>query len=158
MFEINATFLIFTASFLVFMVLLNAMVLAPVGRVMSERDAKIKNDIQDGKSARTQAEEVLDGYHQQLLKTKSEAQAIINEAIEKANYHRNAELTRLKEEGRKRLEAAKGEIAMERAGLMDALVKQEGELIQQIMDKLLGEPVALTLDRDSVRRALEEAC
>jgi F-type H+-transporting ATPase subunit b len=158
MFELNPTFLIFIASFLVFMVLLNAMILKPVGRVLALRDEKIRNDIQEGKSARAQAEEVLDGYHQQLLKTRNEAQAIINEALEKANYHRNAELARLKEEGRRKLEAAKAEIAMERSSLMEALVKQETELVSDIMAKLLGEPAVIQLDHDKVRRALEEAC
>jgi len=158
MFDINATYLIFIASFLVFIALLNEIMLKPVGRVLQQRATKIKNDIEDGKSARIQAEEVLDGYHQQLLKTKNEAQAVINEALEKSNYHRNTAVTRLKEEGRQRLDAAKAEIAVERNSLMEALVKQETELVAGIMTKLLGEPTAAHLEHDKVRRALEEAC
>jgi len=158
MFEINATYLIFIASFLVFIMLLNEVMLKPVGRVLEKRAEKIRNDIAEGKSARLQAEEVLDGYHQQLQKTKSEAQAIINEALEKANYHRNVELTKIKDDGRKRLEAAKAEIAVERSALMDALAKQESDLVNTIIEKLLGEKVVVNLDNDKVRRALEEAC
>lgn len=158
MFDINATYLIFIASFLVFIMLLNEIMLKPVGRVLEKRAEKIRNDIEDGKSARVQAEEVLDGYHQQLLKTKNEAQAIINEALEKASYYRNTEMTKIKDEGRKRVDAAKAEIDVERAGLMEALTKQESEMVKTIMEKLLGEPVVVNLEHDKVRRALEEAC
>jgi F-type H+-transporting ATPase subunit b len=158
MFDINATYLIFIASFLVFIMLLNEIMLKPVGRVLEKRAEKIRNDIEDGKSARVQAEEVLDGYHQQLFKTKSEAQAIINEALEKANYHRNTEMAKIKEEGRRRVDAAKAEIAVERSSLMEELTKQESQLVKTIMEKLLGEPVVVNLEHDKVRRALEEAC
>lgn len=158
MFEINATFVIFIASFLVFMALLNEVMLKPVGFVIEQRKAGIQADIGAGKAARAEAEAVLNQYHQHLQKTKSEAQAIINEALEKANYHRTAELERLKQEGRKRLEAAKAEIALERAGLMEALVKQEAELVGGIVARLIGEPASVRLDPAAVRRALEEAC
>ncbi len=158
MFDINATYLIFIASFLVFIMLLNEIMLKPVGRVLEKRAEKIRNDIEDGKSARVQAEEVLDGYHQQLFKTKNEAQAIINEALEKASYYRNTEMAKIKDEGRKRVDAAKAEIAVERTGLMEALTKQESEMVRTIMEKLLGEPVVVNLEHDKVRRALEEAC
>jgi len=158
MFELNGTLVIFIASFLVFMTLLNQVMLKPIGRVLEQRAAKIKADLDAGKSARAQAEKVLDNYHEHLQKIRAEAQSIINEAVEKASYHRNVELSRVREEGQKKLDAAKAEIALERDSLMEALVKQELDLIASIAEKLLGEPVAVSLEPEKVRRALEEAC
>ena len=158
MFDVNGTILIFVVSFLVFQMLLDKFFLKPVERVLTLRAAKVKSDIEDGKSARAQAEEVLDGYHQQLQKTKHEAQAIINEALEKAAYHRNLEMTRLKEDGNKRLEAARAELAVERSSLIEALVRQEEELVSSIVEKLTGERAEITLDPIVVRRTLEAEC
>ncbi len=158
MFEINATFLIFAASFLVFMALLNQIMLKPVGRVIDQRSKNIKAQIEAGKQARAEAEEVLNQYHQHLHKTRMEAQAIINEAVEKASYHRHCELSRLKEEGQKKLEEARAAIVVERNGLMEALVAQESGLVSGIVAKLIGKPVPVHLEPEVIRRTLEEAC
>ncbi len=87
-----------------------------------------------------------------------EAQAIINEAVEKASYHRHCELSRLKEEGQKKLEEARAAIVVERNGLMEALVAQESGLVSGIVAKLIGKPVPVHLEPEVIRRTLEEAC
>lgn len=157
MFELNATYLIFIVSFLIFIKLLNEIMLKPVGRVLSKRATKIRQDIEDGRTARQQAELVLDAYHDQLAKTKNEAQAVINEAMQKAADQRKAEMARIKEQGRAKLESAKAEIAAERASLIDALVTEEPAFVTDIVSKLLGEQATVSLRTDQVRKALEEA-
>lgn len=157
-FQLNATLPVFVASFLVFLYLLNKIMLEPVGRVLEARDAKAKADLEAGKAARAQAAEVLDQYHTHLHEIRAEAQSLINAAVEKSNYDRNTELGRLREHGAKNVESARGAIEDERASLIDALVSQEQELVEGITRKLLGEPVAVGLEVDQVRHALEEAC
>ncbi|MBI4534435.1 MAG: ATP synthase F0 subunit B [Candidatus Melainabacteria bacterium] len=156
MFEINATLIIFVISFLVFMALLQKVMLEPVGRVLARRAEKIKADLDSGKAAREKAEAVLNEYHQHLQRIRSEAQAVINEAIEKANYHRNLELVRLKEQGQKNLEEARATIAAERALVMESLFEQETDLVKAISQKLVNEPVMVSLSRDMVASAMEE--
>src|SRR4030095_8651059 len=156
-FQINATLPIFVASFVVFLVLLKKVMLEPVGRVLGAREAKAKADLEAGKAARAQAAEVLDQYHTHLREIRTQAQAHVNDALEKSNYHRNTELGRLKDEGTKKLAAAREAIEEERTSLIDALVSQEQELVEGITRKLLGEPVAVGLEDDKVRHALEEA-
>ncbi|HEY9869143.1 MAG TPA: hypothetical protein V6D08_08250 [Candidatus Obscuribacterales bacterium] len=157
-FQINATLPIFVVSFLLFLYLLNKVMLEPVGRAIAEREARVKADLEAGKASRAEAETVLNQYHQHLAEIRSQAQSVINEAVEKANYHRNMELGRVREEGDRRLAQARAEIASERDALIDSLVAQEQELVGHITAKLLGEPVSVSLEKDKVRRALEEAC
>jgi len=156
-FQINATLPIFVASFLVFLYLLKKIMLEPVGKVLEAREAKAKADLEAGKAARAQAAAVLEQYHTHLHDIRTEASAHINEAMEKSSYHRASELGRLREEGAQRLAAARDAIEEERTALIDALVSQEQELVEGITRKLLGEPVAVGLEKDKVRHALEEA-
>lgn len=157
MFEINATLVVFVISFLLFMVLLKKVMLEPVGQVLERRAEKIKADLESGKAYRDKAEEVLNEYHQHLQRIRSEAQAVINEAGEKANYHRSLELVHLKEEGQKSLEAARATIAAERELVMESLSKQQSELVNAITQKLLNESVVVSLSPDMVQRAMEDA-
>jgi F-type H+-transporting ATPase subunit b len=157
MFDLNATLLIFVLSFLIFMALLNEIFLKPVGKVIEARAAKIKADIEAGKAARIKAQESVAQYEEHLHQVRSKAQAVITEATEKANYHRNLEVTRLREEGRRKIEATQAEIASERTALLDQLVNQESQLVQEIGRRVVGEEIVVPLDSDKVRRALEEA-
>lgn len=157
MFELNATLIIFVLSFLVFMYLLNQIMLKPIGKVMEARAAKISGDLKVGKDAHTQAGDLVTHYQEHLHKIRHEAQSVINEATQKANQGRNDELGKVKAEGQKKLEAAKAQIVSERKALVDPLVSQELELIEDIAHKLLGERVSLSLDKERVKAALEEA-
>jgi F-type H+-transporting ATPase subunit b len=157
MFDLNGTLVIFILSFLLFMMALNEVMLKPVGKVIEARKAKIKADIEAGKTAREDAQQLIAQYEKHVHEVRSNAQGVINEAIEKANYHRNLEMDRLRTEGRQKLDNAKTEIASERDSLIDGLVKQEMDLVQEIGRKLLGEDAVLALDSKKVRRAVEEA-
>lgn len=156
-FQINATLPIFVGSFLVFLYLLNKALLEPVGRVIATREAKVRADLEAGRAARAQAEAVLNQYHQHLSEIRAQAQSHISEAVEKANYHRNLELSQLRQDSDHKLAEARVGIQAERASLIDALVDEEKELVKGMTGKLLGEPIVLSLEADRVRRALEEA-
>jgi F-type H+-transporting ATPase subunit b len=157
MFDLNATLLIFVISFLIFMALLNEVFLKPVGKVIEARANKVKADIEAGKAARLKAQESITEYERHLHDIRSKAQAVINEASEKSTYHRNLEVNRLREEGHRKLEATRAEIAAERNSLLEQLVNQEAQLVQEIGRRVIGEEIVVPLDTDKVRRALEEA-
>lgn len=158
MFELNGTYVIFIASFLVFIFLLNEIMLKPVGKVIAERRAQIEANVEESKKSRQEADVVLVQYQNRLSETRGEAQRIVNEALVKAQRVRDEKVKEVQEEGRKRLEKAKAELASERQTLIDGLVEQEIELVKLINHKLMGETSVVTLDKEKVRRALEEAC
>jgi F-type H+-transporting ATPase subunit b len=153
MFELNGTYVIFIVSFLIFMMLLNEVMLKPVGKVLEARKAKIQSDLEAAKAARSKAEASVDHYQQHLLQVRCKAQDLINDAVEKANRHKTVELGRLKDDGRKQTKAA---IAKESSLLLEQLVQQEITLVGTITEKLLGEPVPMNLDPVKVRRAIED--
>ncbi len=157
MFEVNGTLVIFVVSFLIFIKLLDEVLLKPVGQVLEARDAKVRSDLEAAGAARKSAQALTDEYQTKLHAVRSQAQGIINEAVEKANYHRNLEVGKVRDEGLKKLEEAKAALAAERTGLIEGLVAQEVEMVEAITGKLLNEKITVKIEPAAVRRALEEA-
>jgi F-type H+-transporting ATPase subunit b len=157
LFSLNGTIVIFVISFLIFMWLLNQLMLKPVGNAMEKRAQLIEDDIEAGKSARAQAQQLLERYEEDLKKIRHEAQAVIHKATEEANRDLSSQLDRVSKDGQAKLDKAKNEIAAEREKLIDALVAEEKELVETITRKVLGdESVQVDLDNGHVRRTLEE--
>jgi F-type H+-transporting ATPase subunit b len=156
MFEINGTLVIFVASFLVFMILLNQIMLQPVGKAIAKRQEKIQNDLDAARAARQQATELVDGYETRLKNVRSEAHSVITSAVASASKEKAEALDKIRKQGLEQLESAKAEIAAEREKLIDELVPHERDLVEEITQKILGEPVAVQLDASKVRKNLEE--
>ena len=158
-FELNGTLVIFVVSFLGFMMLLNEIMLKPVGRVIEERNLLIEGELGSGRESLVEAEQLQSQYEENLKRIRSEAQSVIAKASQQANNERSERLAGISNDGAKKLEAAQKEIADERAKLIDALVAEESELVEIITKKVLGdESVQVNIDAGEVRRTLEEAC
>ncbi len=158
MFEINGTLVIFVVSFLVYMLLLEQIMLKPVGRIMEKRAARISGDLEAAKSSRRQSSELVEKYESDVKRIRHESHEVINQSVEEATKQKTAELATVQREASQTFEEAKAEIAAERSALIDDLVTHEKELVELITQKILGEPVAVHLDSGNVRRILEEAC
>jgi F-type H+-transporting ATPase subunit b len=122
MFELNLTLPIFVVMFLVFMKALNAVFLKPVGEVIAKREKNIKDQVSAGQSARQQAAQLIEGYEHNLRETRSQAQALINEATNQVQKERTADLKRIHDDGQAKVAEAKKNIEVERFHLVDKLV------------------------------------
>lgn len=157
-FNLNGTILVFVISFLIFMWLLNKIMLQPVGRTIEQRDKLIESELEAGKLARAEAQQLLENYENDLKRIRGEAQGLITKTMDEANKERHAQLERIHTEGQKQIDKAKADISAERERLVDALVAEEAELVETITRKVLGdESVHLNLDASQVRRTLEGA-
>lgn len=157
MFDLNLTCPIFVVMFLGFMVLLNEMVLKPVGKALAERQAIIRGNIEAAAAAREKANEVVAQYHARIQAANSEAQALITETTTAAEKTRAAELKKVQDKGQAEIQAAREKLAAERVVLIDELVEQEKGLVESITKKLIGDNAHVSLDSGTIKRALEEA-
>lgn len=155
MFVVNGTLVIFVASFLLFMVLLNEIMLKPVGRVMLKRQEKAKADHERANQARQEASGLVENYEQKLKSIRSQAHSDIASAAAAAAKDKSERLAAVQKDGFEKLEQAKAEIASHREKLIDELVSQEQELVEAITHKILGEPVAVHVDASKIRKNLE---
>src|SRR5208282_343176 len=91
-FELNLTYFIFIAMFLLFMQALNKVFLEPVGQVIEKRKALIKNRVDEGAAARTQANSLVEDHEKELRAERIKAQTLITEVTTRAQNKRNAEI------------------------------------------------------------------
>ncbi|MBS2003240.1 MAG: hypothetical protein JST44_17135 [Cyanobacteria bacterium SZAS LIN-5] len=157
MFDLNLTCPIFVVMFLGFMVLLNEMVLKPVGKALADRQAIIRGNIDAAAAAREKANEVVAQYHARIQTANAEAQALITETTTAAEKTRAAELKKVYDKGQAEIQAAREKLASERGVLIDELVEQEKGLVESITKKLIGDSAHVSLDSGTIKRALEEA-
>jgi len=157
MFVPNGTLVIFVASFLLFMVLLNEIMLKPVGRVIAKRQEKMQADLDAAREARQKAAALVEDYEKHLKEKRIEAHTKLTTTVAAANKQKTDKLAGVHKEGLVKLEATKTAIAAERESLIDELVAQEREIVEEITQKVLGEPVAVQLDASKVRKNLEES-
>jgi F-type H+-transporting ATPase subunit b len=157
MFDLNLTFFIFVGMFLVFIKLLSEMVLKPVGKVLEQRQAIIRTDVDAAAAARARANEVVTDYQARIHHANAEAQALITEVTTAAEKTRAAELKKVQDKGQAEIQAAREKLKAERGGLIDQLVDQEKSLVESITKKLIGDNATVNLDSGTIKRALEEA-
>ncbi len=156
MFAPNGTLVIFVVLFLIFMMLLDQIMLKPVGRAIQKRNQKAKHDHEEAQKARQEASNLLEGYESKLKETRIQAHNEMSSAVAKASAEKAELLQKVHRSGLAKLEEAKARIADEREKLIDDLVAEERALVEEITQKILGEPVAVQLDASNVRKNLEE--
>lgn len=159
MLEVNGTLIVLVISFLAFIWMLDMVFVTPVSKVMEARAVKVAGDLEKSKALRLEADTVLGEYEKHLLVVREKAQTTINDAVGEAQKKRNAEISKVQEEGRKRLDQAKTALAGEKVLLIDQLVEEESKLVDIIMSKLIGSSYKSgNLDKVLVKRTIEEAC
>merc|ERR1711977_487080 len=136
-FDFNATLPIMAAQFLLLMVFLDKTWFGPVGKVLDERDAKIRARLS---SVTTGAEE-LEGLKKEaetLLKdARAEAQASVTEAKNKTSAKIDAELAAEKSLLDANLARAVKDLESERNAAQGAIDEQVSELSKYIIERVL---------------------
>jgi len=156
MFEINLTCPIFVVMFIVFIKVMNAVVVKPVGQAIERRQQMIKMDIEAGSTARAKAAEIVKDYELRMKETRIQAQTTITDVVTKGQKQRLEQLKLVNDQGQARVQAAQNAIAAERTTLIGQLAQDEQGLVSTIVKKLLGDSVSVLVDADKARQVLVE--
>jgi F-type H+-transporting ATPase subunit b len=120
-----------------------------VQNMMHAREERIRADLERAESAKTEAEDVLQGYEAQLADARNEAATIIEEARQSAEAVRTDLIARAEQEANEIRQRAQADIANQRA---QALAQLRDEVAQLSID-LAGRIVERNLD-DATNREL----
>lgn len=136
--EFNATFLVSIISFIVFMLIMNAIFYKPLQKVVFERQKFIDDTTEEAKSHREKSEAILKDKDKKLEKTKHEARKIISDKSEEIKT-KKAELTsEAQQKANKQVEAAKGNLNQSKDEAQKVLSDEAQKLAQSISAKILG--------------------
>ncbi len=144
------------ASVFVLFLLLSYLLFNPVRKMLQERQAKIKNDIDSASADKASAAELKELYEGKLKDVDKEAEQILSEARQKAMKNEARLIDEAKEEAARIIKRAKEEAQLEKKRAMDE-VKQEMIAVASMMaSKVVSASIDTTIQDTLVEETLKE--
>ncbi len=143
-------------NFALLAVLLYFAAYKPILRMLDERSARIKQGLEDAEQASRRAAEMEQEFELRLAEARKEGQEIIAQATQMSERARQEILATAREEARAQVEKAKEEIARERESAMSELRQQVADLSLTISEKVIGESLDQTRQRELIAEFLEQ--
>lgn len=136
--EFNATFLISALSFIVFVVIMNAIFYQPVIKIMEERKAFINKNEQEAVKANADSEEISEQKQMELSKARAEAKVSVDEGSEKFRAENKSALEAFSMEQKNKTEAEKSKLNNEAKNSENELSQSSENISKMITSKILG--------------------
>lgn len=127
-----------TITFVLLYVLMSRLALPRIGKILDDRDARIKGDIADAERAKAQSDEAVAAYEKALADARSRAQTIANETRDK--HAAEAEAARKATEDRLNAKLAESEkaIAATKTSAMSNVRGIASDAARSIVERLIG--------------------
>ena len=156
MLEFNATFIVSMISFIVFIIIMNAIFYKPILGVIEERDNYINDRYSDAKNSKDKAQKLLQEKDKRLNDTLFEAKKIVSDRVNQANDEAKLKTDNAKSESMKKIDAAKSELHNEEMQTSDILKENVKSLAESISSKILGEQTAISnVDYELINKVLK---
>ncbi|MCI5837549.1 MAG: F0F1 ATP synthase subunit B [Veillonellaceae bacterium] len=152
MVEVNFTLIIQILNFLVLVAILGKFGFAPLMRVLDERKARIKADLDGAQEARQHAEELRREYEAQLQEARAKAQGIVADALKEAEQQAQAQLEAVREQIEQQKALAQRQLAEER----DELVRELREDVVEMSTAIAAQLISKNLDADMNRKLIND--
>jgi F-type H+-transporting ATPase subunit b len=140
-------------NFLLLLLLLRKFAYQPLLRIMDQRAARIRNDLDEARRLRQEAERDRETYRAQLSRARDEARAILDEANTVAARIREQALADAEGQNAAMLQRARDEIAREKEAAIAELRREVADLAILAATQVIRR----SLDDADRRRLVEEA-
>ncbi len=153
----NGTFFAELLAFIVVLVVLWRWVLPPVRKAMTDRQALIRSQLEEGRVASERLKEAEAEYKKALNEARTTAAAIRDEARADAGAIREEILAKAAEDRDRLVAAGREQLATERQALVRELRSELGSLAVELSSRIIGESlVDEARQRGTVQRFLTE--
>ena len=142
MIQINITLIIQIINFLVFMLLLNALLYKPVVAKIRERETRIRKDREKAAELDQQVQEQEKRHQEELAVARQQGALEKNALTAEAKKKEAAILDKARLEAARIVEDMKASIRVEAEQVRKALDAEMAPLAQSIFEKILGRPVS----------------
>jgi F-type H+-transporting ATPase subunit b len=142
MFDFDATLPLMAVQFLLLVVILNAIFYKPLTKAIEERGDYIQRNQVDAQERLSKAETLAKQYEQELAETRRQSQALIAAAQADAQQIVAGKIAEAQEEARQQKEQTQKDLDQQKQEALRSLEQEVDSLSRQILDKILGSPVA----------------
>lgn len=143
MFEFNATFLIAMISFVVFIIIMNAILYKPILSIIAQRQNYIDDNNSAAQNSKKQAQSILDDREQQINNAFAKSKEIVSSRVLKENETAKNLTDKAKAESLNSINAGKAILQKEELQTSNALKTNVKELAEKISSKILGENITI---------------
>lgn len=151
MLEFDATAIVIAISFIVFMLIMNAIFYKPLLKLQDEREDYIANNKQQAQNYQNEAQGLLSEHDEIIKQTKKQAKDIISDVLEKAKNEKGEKVAEANQQASERIRSFHDEMAVAKTQLKDSLSNDMYEIARQISAKILGEEVPLIVNNQDKR-------
>ena len=156
MLEFNATFIISLISFIIFIVIMNAIFYRPILNVINEREKYINERYDDAKNSKNKAQGLLEQKEKRLSQTVSEAKKIVSETVAEANTEAKNKTDAVKIKCAQNIQSKKNNLRTQEYETVKVLKQNIKDLAENISSKILGENYKIeNIDEEFINKVLK---
>ncbi len=156
MFEFNATFLIAMISFVVFIIIMNAILYKPILSIISKRENYIDENLNAAKNSKEKAQGILDEKETKLAESSLQSRQIISGRVQQENDKAKRLTEEAKTTTQKNIASAKENLRNEEVQTTNSLSGNIKELAESISEKILGEKTSIdNVDYELISKVLK---
>lgn len=154
--EFNATFIVTAISFVVFVLIMNAIFYKPLEKAVGERQKFVDDNYKEAAWAKEKSASLINDKAKKLEKTKHEAKGIISEKSENAKRQKSELAKEATKAASETVSCAKEELEKTKTQAQEILSGEVVALAQNISSKILGENIALeNADKELIDKILK---
>jgi F-type H+-transporting ATPase subunit b len=152
----NATFFVEFAAFLIVLYILGRYVLPRIVKPMEERQATIRQALEDAEQAKRRSAEAEEEYRRAISEARTQARAVVDEANRLAEQLRSEKRQEADEEYERIITRARADIDAQVRQASEALRQQVGDLAVSVVEKVLGEGLDTQAHYSLIDRTIAE--
>ena len=155
--EINATILVSTISFIVFVFIMNSILYKPVMEIMEKRQKYIDDNKNEAQKHREKAQELLSEKETKVADAQRKSRDIVAAKAEALKEEKNKVLNDTKQSVGEYFAEQKNSLAKQKDEVTDNLKGDVADLANQLTTKLMGEGVAFNpLNEQEVNEVMKK--
>lgn len=148
MLEIDATAIVIGISFLVFMVIMNAIFYAPMLKLQDDREEYVENNYQQAKNYENEAKGLLSEHDENIRQTRKTARDAMTKTVDEAKASKSNQIAHANSKAVEKIKDFHNEMAVAKTQIKDSLSNDVLTIAQEISTKILGEEVPLSVNMD----------
>ena len=147
---INATMGFVILNFLVLMALLYGLLWGPITKMLDDRAASIRKDIEQASASREDADKLKARYEQALANARSEASRLRQEKVREGDAEKDKIINQARQEARRITEDARLQVEAALAEARRELRKEVGNISVEIASRILAREVDQNVHRQMI--------
>lgn len=139
--EFNATFLISTISFILFVIIMNAIFYRPLRLIAEKRNLYIGDNYNVADSVNSKAKEILEDKVQQISKVQRDSREHISKNVELSKQKKSDMINSAVVSSKEKISAEKDSLSKEKSNANEVLKTHVYDLSKNISEKVLGQEI-----------------